>query len=854
MLEGANLVFFVRESQASPGRGFLFAPHLLISISTSSMNTKYFQSVASVLSARRIERGIELELAPGNRERLRVEVFRDDVIRLKISRAGSFDESPTFAVCAPLHETRAEFKVEENDQFARVSTARMSLTIYRQPFRIEAHRADGSVIFEGGTDENGHSGAYATLNDEFVVRRKCRREDSFFGLGEKTGRFNRRNRSFTLWNTDIMNPNIGESFSEKPSGDPLRDPTSIAWDPYYISIPFFYHQPNGTDGMAGFFFDNGYRARFEFVDPKEKRKMEQEKEKEYLVHFEGGQYTEYIFAGPAMRDILEAYTWLTGRMAPPPLWALGYHQCRWFAYTQDAVEKLGRTHREKSIPCDVLWLDIDYMDGYRVFTWDQNRFPDHVAMLERFRQQGFRVITIIDPGVKHEPGYPVFDEAVKRDVLCRTEGGEIYVGQVWPGKTAFPDFVTEAGRKWWGELNAGHVRSGLAGIWNDMNEPATGDIPPGAMRFDHGRHAHERYHNQYAMLMAMGTVEGLLEAMPDRRTFVLSRAGFSGIQRYAANWMGDNVSRWDHLWLSLPMALGLGVSGQPFVGADIGGFAGNTTAELLVRWYQCGTLTPFCRNHNAAHQSDQYPWVFGETVEELCRGALQLRYRLLPYIYSQFIRSSETGAPVQIPLVFAYQDDATTRDIDDEYLFGEHLLVAPVYTPGCTARQVYLPKGTWHHWHTGEKFSGGRFILASTPMDQIPLYARGGAVIPMWPGAPASTMGYYPETIELHVFVPGEDGETRSLLQEDDGHTFAAFKHGAFYRTEFVVQRTGLNIFLEANVSGRGFPEFKRKKFVLKFRGAAVTQLGINGTTISIDNEWTLENSGVPFRVEFQAG
>jgi alpha-glucosidase len=808
------------------------------------MNTKYFQAVQSVAAARRIGRGLEFDL--DHHERLRVEVFRDDMIRLKISRGGRFDEAPTFAVCADLEAGRAEFKVEDHDEFARVITARMSVTIHKKPFRLEAHRAGGGVIFESADD-----GAYATLNDEFVVRRKCRREDSFFGLGEKSGRFNRRNRSFTLWNTDIMDPNISEGFQENPSGNPLRDPVSTEYDPYYISIPFFYHQPNDTDAMAGFFFDNGYRARFEFTDPKEKRKEEEEKGKEYLVHFAGGQYAEYVFAGPGMPEILEAYTWLTGRMAPPPLWALGYHQCRWFAYTQDAIEKLARIYRGKSIPCDVLWLDIDYMDGYRVFTWDQGRFPDPAAMLGRLRDQGFRVITIIDPGVKHEPGYAVFDAAVKRDVLCRTEAGAIYVGQVWPGKTAFPDFVTAEARKWWGELNAEHVRSGLAGIWNDMNEPATGDIPPDAMRFDHGRHPHARYHNQYAMLMAMGTVEGLLAAMPDRRTFVLSRAGFSGIQRYAANWMGDNVSRWDHLWMSLPMALGLGVSGQPFVGADVGGFAGNTNAELLVRWYQCGALTPFCRNHNAAHQADQYPWVFGEAVEELCRAAISLRYRLMPYIYAQFLRASETGAPVQRPLVFAHQDDATTRDIDDQYLFGEHLLVAPVCTPGCTARQVYLPKGTWHHWHSGERFSGGRFLVAPAPMDQIPLYARGGSVIPMWPEAPASTMAYFPAAIELHIFIPDEDGETRSLLQEDDGTTFA-FQRGAFYRTEFVLQRAGTNITLEAKVSGRGFPEFARKKFILKFHGAPVTQLCHNGTPISIDNEWTLENSGAPFRLEFQ--
>ena len=344
-----------------------------------------------------------------------------------------------------------------------------------------------------------------------------------------------------------------------------------------------------------------------------------------------------------MPEILTAYTWLTGRTAPPPLWSLGYHQCRWFDYTQDAVEALAQRHRDEGIPCDALWLDIDYMDGYRVFTWNTDSFPDAPGMLKRLAEKGFRTITIIDPGVKHDPGYGVFDQAVERDVLCRTEGGDIYIGQVWPGNTAFPDFATQEAREWWGELNAAHVESGLAGIWNDMNEPATGNIDPRAMRFNRGRDSHERYHNQYALLMAMGTTQGLLAAMPDKRTFVLSRAGFAGIQRYAANWMGDNLSRWDHLWVSIPMGTGLGLSGQAFVGADIGGFAGNSNAELYLRWMQYGALTPFCRNHSEIGNVDQYAWAWGDVVQSIVREALRLRYRLMPYIYAAFLHGLGDG-------------------------------------------------------------------------------------------------------------------------------------------------------------------------------------------------------------------
>jgi alpha-glucosidase len=671
-----------------------------------------------------------MEVAWG-RERLRVDVIRDDVVRLKISRGGVFDETPTFAV---VQDGTADHEV--NGSILRTAALEVDIET------LAVRRADGTPVIEPIEP-------YGTLNDAFWVRRRYRPEDAIYGLGEKSGRHNRRGRSFTLWNTDILNPSAAAPFG--------GDGGSIEFDPYYVSIPFFHHHT--ADGhVAASFVDNGFRATYDFSAGDE-----------YSFRFEGGQYTEYVFAGPSLPGIVEAYTWLTGRAAPPPLWALGYHQCRWKAYSQADVEALGARHRELGIPCDALWLDIEYMDGYRVFTWNTELFPDAPGMLARLREQGLRAITIIDPGVKFEPGYDVFDEAVARDVLCRTEGGDLYIGEVWPGDTAFPDFVTEDGRRWWGERNAAHVRSGLAGIWNDMNEPATGVVPPERMRFNRGADSHERWHNQYALLMAMGTREGLLDAMPDLRTFILTRAGFAGIQRYAANWMGDNQARWDHLWLSIPMANGFGLSGQAFVGADVGGFAGHSNGELFLRWLQYGALTPFCRNHSMLGDVDQYAWSWGEAILTQARRAIELRYRLLPYIYSAFITATETGAPVQRPLVFDHQYDAAVRDIDDQYLLGPDLLVAPVYEPRATARQVYLPAGGWYDWHTGERFTGPQFVVAQTPMDRIPLYARAGAVIPMWPSAPAST-NERPDTIELHAFA-GAAGT--SFLQEDDGLTLA---------------------------------------------------------------------------------
>ncbi|GAC1313430.1 MAG: glycoside hydrolase family 31 protein [Chloroflexota bacterium] len=773
-------------------------------------------------------------------EKLRIDVIREDVVRIKISRGGVFDETPTFAVCVDPLGTPTHVSFERTDTVVRLRTSQLTVSLYLDPFRIDVHRADGTAVVETVQDKDGRYWTYATLNDAFTVRRRCRQEDAFYGLGEKTGHHNRKGRDFTLWNTDVLNADATREFRAAwPGDDPRADRTSTAFDPYYVSIPFFYHQayPDGT--MAASFVDNGYRGQYEFSAPEE-----------YRIHFAGGQYTEYIFAGPDMPQILEAYTWLTGRTAPPPLWSLGYHQCRWFRYTQSAVELLAERHREYGIPCDAIWLDIEYMDGYRVFTWNTDTFPDVDGMLRRLQGMGFHVITIIDPGVKYDPGYWVFDEARERDVLCKTEGGDIYIGQVWPGNTAFPDFVTQEARTWWGELNAAHVQSGLAGIWNDMNEPATGNVPPHAMRFGGGQFSHERYHNQYALLMAMATTAGLRKAMPDKRTFVLSRAGFAGIQRYAANWMGDNHSRWDHLWMSIPMAMGFGISGQAFVGADIGGFAGNSNAELFLRWMQYGVLTPFCRNHSEIGNMDQYAWAFGDAVLDAAREAIRLRYRLLPYVYATFLRAAETGAPVQRPLVFDYQYDLTVRDVDDEYLLGPDVLVAPVLAPGTTARQVYLPAGGWYDWYSDMLVGGKRFVQATTPMERIPIYARAGAVIPLWPEAPASTADYHPGVVELHLFVPDADGPYRSFLQEDDGLTLAALDGGC-YRTEFAVTRTGQRVLLHAEVNGEGYPEFARDAFHLRVRGAAPRAVRLGGVDVGRDSGAYVLAAGVqPFTVE----
>ncbi len=803
----------------------------------TTVNCTEYVPLGNVDWIERTERGLLLGVGG---EKVRVDVLFPDVLRLKISQGGTFDESPTFAACFEM-PAPPPFEVKDGPDAIVVETARMRLHVSKRPFAMDAYRDDGSVIFEDHRDEAGIPCGYLQLNDAFVVTRRMAQRDAIYGLGEKTGTFDRRGRNYVLWNTDILQPNVLVQ-NHLYETDLTLSGKSPSFDPYYASIPLFYHcqSTDDTAAVAGFFVDNGYKGNFEFSA-----------DHYYRYAFSGGQYTEYVLAGPDLRDALHRYTFLTGRMAAPPIWSLGHHQCRYQDYADKQVSAIGRQYRERGIPCDVLWLDIGYMDGYRVFTWNPDRYPDAPRFIDALKESQFRLVTIVDPGVKAEPGYPVFDQGQAGNLLCKTESGKLYIGKVWPGRTAFPDFVKPEARAWWGTLVAGHVASGVAGIWNDMNEPATGDVEPFAMRFDRDgeNHPHERYHNQFALLMAKATCEGLAAAQPDLRTFILSRAGSAGIQRYAAQWLGDNCSNWDHLEMSVPMTLAMGISGQPFIGADIPGFVSTPSPELAARWIQCGALTPFCRNHNHLGEPDQYPWSFGPEVEEMCREALQLRYRLLPYLYTAFIRASESGDPIARPLVYDFQHDRRARETADAYLLGEALLVAPVCEPGVTTRRVYLPEGTWVDWHTEERHTGGRFIVAEAPLDRIPLFARGGYVIPSYATAPQSTMGHAPELLVLHVFVPDEDGEFHSELHEDDGLTLA-FTRGAYHRTTFRVARRGAALSVSAAVTGRGFAEFRRHALRLVLHGFSGREIALNGRPLRVeDGVVEIENRAEDFTI-----
>lgn len=477
-----------------------------------------------------------------------------------------------------------------------------------------------------------------------------------------------------------------------------------------------------------------------------------------------------VIDGASPQEVVKRLAELTGTIELPPHWALGYQQCRFSYYPDARVRQLAREFRARAIPCDAIWIDIHYMDQYKVFTFDSERFPDPEGTNDYLHRLGFKSVWILDPAVKVEPGYRVYDEGVSGAHFLRDGDGREHHESTWPGAAAFPDYTRDETRAWWKRLTIEFLERGMDGVWVDLNEPSP-ILPLGAQLPETLQHrggvgippgSHAKYHNVYGMLMAKTTYEAMREARPQRRPFVLSRSSYLGGQRYAATWTGDNVSSWEHLRWSVPMVLNLGLSGQPFSGPDIGGFAGVPSPELFARWIGVGAFLPFCRTHNSL-QGDQEPWSFGAAAEEATRVALGRRYRLLPYIYTVFYEAATAGLPVARPLFFADPVDPALRDEDHRFLLGGDVLVQPELLQGGN-RDSPLPKGRWRSFSLTE---GDRSAEIAHPV----LRLRDGAILPIGPGGQTSEEAFSgPLTLLISL---DASGRARGRLYEDAGEGFA---------------------------------------------------------------------------------
>jgi alpha-glucosidase len=671
---------------------------------------------------------------------LSLSLLATDTVRVRIARR-ALEPRPSWAVVGG-HPNDTQVDLSESAEAVVVTTRGtmpgMRVTLRKADLHLTIAFADGTPVLEdalpGATF--GPTGARAVKRLDPLAR--------IYGLGQRMGFLDKRGEAVTMWATD----------------DPLHHPGR---DALYQAIPFYMAvQPAGVYGLL---LDSPALTRFDLgrQDPGELSFETAEPELDY-----------YVIVGSTPKAVLMRYSELTGRMPLPPKWSLGYQQSRWSYSTASRVSEIAENFRSRKIPCDVIYLDIDYMDKYRVFTWDPERFPDPPRLIAEMKAKGFHVVSIVDPGVKRDPDYWVYREGIEQGHFAALPDGQVYVGRVWPGEAVFPDFLQSTTRKWWGDLHRTLLDAGVAGIWNDMNEPANFTDPavtglfkgtlPGEVQMGEpgAKQSHARVHNLYGHAMANATATALATLRPTERPFLVTRSGYAGIARYAAVWMGDNHSWWEHLLQAMPTCLGMGLSGVPFVGTDCGGFSGDATGELLVRWTQMGAFTPFFRNHSAAETRDQEPWAFGEATERLVADAIRLRYRFLPYIYSVFAEAHRTGLPVMRPLVLEFPDDPHTFNLSDQYLLGADLLVAPVYQRGAVRRMVYLPAGGWIDYWTGKIHPGGQYLVAEAPLERIPLFVRQGAILPL--GPVVQHTGEVAEELILDIF-----GSGSTQVYADDG-------------------------------------------------------------------------------------
>jgi len=768
-----------------------------------------WQHLGKVLAVEKLKDGVELTAGAA---KVRVTAFSDGVFRVRVAPNGTFPKDFSWAVIeSPETST---LTIDEDQKEVRIRSGKIVATVEKSPLLISFSDAAGNVLL---ADEP--SLPMASNGQRVRAWKKMPLEENYYGLGDKAGPMNRRNRAFTNWNTD--------AFGWQESTDPL-----------YKAIPFFVGLRKGV--AYGLFFDNTYWSSFDFG---------KESADYFSFGADGGELNYYFVAGPEPKKVIERYTALTGRSPLPPLWTLGYQQCRYSYYPEARVREIARLLREKKIPADAIYLDIDYQEGNAPFTINRQYFPTFEKMITDLGAQSFHVILITDLHIKNNPdhGYVPFDSGMKNDVFVKNPDGSVYVGLVWPGQSVFPDFTLSRVRDWWGGLYKDFVGMGISGYWNDMNEPAVFRPPQKTMplsvvhRLDDGTTLdHRAVHNIFGMQNSRATYEGLLKLQSDERPFVLTRAAYAGTQRFAATWTGDNLATWNHISMSTPMLLSMGVSGYPLVGDDIGGFGSSPPADLLTRWYEIGAFNPIFRNHAAKGTADHEPWANGPEQEAIRRKYIELRYKLLPYIYTAIEEATRTGIPLMRPLFLEYPHAEEFYGDDHDFLFGPDFYVAPAVTESTDAQKILLPEGEWYDFWTLEKYTNKDQINLYPRIDELPLYVRAGAIVAMQPLVQST--GEKPVgPLELRVYLPSDTSakDCRGALYQDDGHTFA-YTRGELLRVLYTCEVSKNSVTVTSTIEKNGFaPWWKSAEMKLYGVGTAPEEVRIDS---DVNREWRYDS------------
>ncbi|MCX2183940.1 glycoside hydrolase family 31 protein [Streptomyces sp. SKN60] len=695
----------------------------------------------------------EVEPAPGGgtvrfaRSELRISVSAGGTVFWGWDGAGPL---PSYGLAGEPPEPDPRAVLEpDTDGGWRVVSERVTVAVSRHG-AVEV-RTPGGVVLRRDLPprwwEPVRDGAAEAGAARWVQRSEVPADARFFGLGGRAAGPRLRDGSYRLWNTDP------------------KAPFGPAEDPLYITMPVQLVVADAGTHLA--FYDNSWDGRVVLAEGEEGAGSGHDRPGTSEVRMDGGPLRCWVVVGTPAR-VLHGWAALTGAPALPPSWALGPQHARWGFGSEREVRRVVDGYRDHGLPLSVLHLDIDHYDGHRVFTVDRERFPDLPGLADELRERGVRLVSIVDPAVKAEPGEPVYEAGRAAGAFVRDDRGEEVHGVVWPGECVYPDFTDPAVREWWGALYEERLKQGFSGVWHDMNEPvsfaAFGDrtLPRSARHRLEGRGGdHREAHNVYGLTMARAGYEGLRRLRPEERPFLFSRSGWAGMQRYGGTWSGDVSTGWPGLRASLALVLGLGLCGVPYSGPDVGGFDGSPSPELFLRWYQLGAWLPLFRTHAAIDAGRREPWEFGPDVLAHARVALAERERMRPYFVTLSRLARMTGAPYVRPLWWGTPEDRALRDCEDAFLLGDSLLVAPVLSRGTDRRAVRLPRGRWYDTATGEAYEGPGQVLLDAPLSRIPVLARAGAVLPV--------RGEDGEDLVLEVWAPAPGRTGGGLVVRDTG-------------------------------------------------------------------------------------
>ncbi len=759
------------------------------------------------------ENGVILELT----------VLRDSVLRFRYATENVFEPDFSYAISDEVILGFNHLEVEDRPDQYLVKTSKLKIYIEKLDLKIKIADLEDNIINQ---DELGfHWEENYEFGGNIVKMSKvAQTAESFYGLGDKATHLNLKGKRVNNWAMDQY------AFGKDQ-------------DPLYKAIPFYVGLQNNQ--AYGIFFDNTFRTYFDFSH-----------ERRNVTSFwaDGGEMNYYFFYGPKMDQVVKAYTDLTGKPELPPLWTLGFQQCKWSYYPESRVKEVAKTFRDLKIPCDGIYLDIDYMDGFRCFTWNKEYFPDPKRMVRELSEDGFKTVAIIDPGIKVDKDYWIYQEGKDKDYFCKRGDGPYMRGKVWPGECNFPDFTNPEVREWWAGLYKELIGDiGIKGVWNDMNEPAVMEVPtktfPLDVRHDYDgyRCSHRKAHNIYGTQMARATYEGVKKYVYPKRPFVITRSAYSGAQRFTSTWTGDNIATWEHLWIANVQAQRMCMSGMSHVGSDIGGFAEQPSGELFVRWIQLGIFHPLCRVHSSGDHGDQEPWSFGDEITDISRKFIELRYQLLPYLYTMFYKYTKEGSPMLQSLVYYDQEDPQTHFRTDEFIFGEQLLVCPIQEPNAQGRRMYFPKGKWYNYWTDEIVSGGieRWVVAK--LDSVPLFVKEGAIIPKYP-----VQQYVGELDikELTLDVYYKMGIENSMVYEDaqDGYDY---KKGRYSLRNFKLKGKEKELIIQQFKDGTYITPYEKFKLHIHGLPFKITSIQLDNEKVSLAELKLNGNSSIEINKEF---